>query len=314
MLDGGARRRLPWPAWRATTPTTSTTTATSVNELARRRHRHGLVDPWQHLTLAAYVENLRFNGVGGFLGIGNGLDNVIAGGAGTDPLYGADGNDVLIGGAGADALTAATASTPPPTPRPPTASTPGCWRRPLRRRCAPATPTPASRTSTGSAFGDVRSTGERSGGNTLAGLGGNDLLIGAAGIVGADDVLRGGAGRRRAVRRPRRRRLRLQRARPTRGRGPRRHPGRAWRPPSRASGSPAATGSTSRASTPTPPAAATRPSPSVAPARATSRWSTRARTPLVRGNTDGDAAFEFELVIEDGGILASAYRAIDFVL
>ncbi|MBP7240795.1 M10 family metallopeptidase C-terminal domain-containing protein [Amaricoccus sp.] len=35
---------------------------------------------------------------------------------------------------------------------------------------------------------------------------------------------------------------------------------------------------------------------------------------LVRGNTDGDAAFEFQLLIEDGGVLAAAYRASDFVL
>jgi hypothetical protein len=35
---------------------------------------------------------------------------------------------------------------------------------------------------------------------------------------------------------------------------------------------------------------------------------------IVRGNTDKDAAFEFELVIEDGGVLASAYKALDFVL
>jgi Ca2+-binding RTX toxin-like protein len=35
---------------------------------------------------------------------------------------------------------------------------------------------------------------------------------------------------------------------------------------------------------------------------------------LIRCNTDKDAAFEFELLIEDGGILASAYKAIDFIL
>ena len=35
---------------------------------------------------------------------------------------------------------------------------------------------------------------------------------------------------------------------------------------------------------------------------------------LVRGNTDGDAAFEFELVIEDAQTLASHYAAADFVL
>jgi Ca2+-binding RTX toxin-like protein len=35
---------------------------------------------------------------------------------------------------------------------------------------------------------------------------------------------------------------------------------------------------------------------------------------VVLGNTDGDAAAEFRLVIEDGGVLASAYTAGDFVL
>jgi hypothetical protein len=35
---------------------------------------------------------------------------------------------------------------------------------------------------------------------------------------------------------------------------------------------------------------------------------------LVRANTDMDASFEFEILIEDGGILASAYKAVDFIL
>ena len=35
---------------------------------------------------------------------------------------------------------------------------------------------------------------------------------------------------------------------------------------------------------------------------------------LVRCNTDRDAAFEFELRIEDAGVLASAYKAFDFIL
>ena len=35
---------------------------------------------------------------------------------------------------------------------------------------------------------------------------------------------------------------------------------------------------------------------------------------LVRANTDADAAFEFELVIEDASTLASAYTAADFML
>jgi len=35
---------------------------------------------------------------------------------------------------------------------------------------------------------------------------------------------------------------------------------------------------------------------------------------LVRANTDGDASFEFELAIEDGGVLASTYKVLDFIL
>jgi Ca2+-binding RTX toxin-like protein len=35
---------------------------------------------------------------------------------------------------------------------------------------------------------------------------------------------------------------------------------------------------------------------------------------VVRGNTDTDATLEFEFLIEDGAVLASAYRAADFIL
>jgi serralysin len=35
---------------------------------------------------------------------------------------------------------------------------------------------------------------------------------------------------------------------------------------------------------------------------------------VIHANTDGDAAWEFELVIEDGNVNASAYRAADFIL
>jgi serralysin len=35
---------------------------------------------------------------------------------------------------------------------------------------------------------------------------------------------------------------------------------------------------------------------------------------IVRCNTDRDSAFEFELWIEDAGVLASAYKALDFIL
>ena len=49
-------------------------------------------------TLANNVDNLTFTGAGGFTGTGNGQDNVITGGAGSDILSGAGGNDQLIGG------------------------------------------------------------------------------------------------------------------------------------------------------------------------------------------------------------------------
>ncbi|WP_425339279.1 Ig-like domain-containing protein [Brevundimonas alba] len=52
-------------------------------------------------TLQNNVENLTYTGVGAFAGTGNGLDNIITGGAGGDTLIGAGGNDVLIGGDGA---------------------------------------------------------------------------------------------------------------------------------------------------------------------------------------------------------------------
>ena len=55
-------------------------------------------------TLAPNVENLTFSGVGNFVGTGNGLANVLTGGAGNDGLSGAAGNDTLIGGAGIDSM------------------------------------------------------------------------------------------------------------------------------------------------------------------------------------------------------------------
>ena len=39
---------------------------------------------------------------------------------------------------------------------------------------------------------------------------------------------------------------------------------------------------------------------------------TRGTGTVVCGKTDRDAGIEFEIVIEDGGGLASAYRAVDF--
>ncbi|GAM98317.1 hypothetical protein U91I_01950 [alpha proteobacterium U9-1i] len=50
------------------------------------------------------VENLIFTGTGAFNGTGNGVDNVITGGAGADVLDGGGGDDTLNGGNGADTL------------------------------------------------------------------------------------------------------------------------------------------------------------------------------------------------------------------
>jgi Ca2+-binding RTX toxin-like protein len=50
----------------------------------------------------ANVENLTFIGVGDFTGTGNGLANIITGGAGNDTLNGVTGADTMIGGAGND--------------------------------------------------------------------------------------------------------------------------------------------------------------------------------------------------------------------
>ncbi|QBE63356.1 calcium-binding protein [Pseudoduganella lutea] len=56
-------------------------------------------------TLAANVEELRFTGKGAFTGIGNNLDNVIIGGAGSDKLTGGLGADTFVIGAGNDTIT-----------------------------------------------------------------------------------------------------------------------------------------------------------------------------------------------------------------
>lgn len=54
--------------------------------------------------LGLYVEDLTFIGTGNFTGIGNSLNNVIIGGAGTDTLRGEGGDDTLNGLGGIDAM------------------------------------------------------------------------------------------------------------------------------------------------------------------------------------------------------------------
>lgn len=53
-------------------------------------------------TLTDGVETLTYTGMAAFAGTGNGLDNLIAGGAGADTLDGGFGADTLIGGFGDD--------------------------------------------------------------------------------------------------------------------------------------------------------------------------------------------------------------------
>jgi Ca2+-binding RTX toxin-like protein len=57
-------------------------------------------------TLGANIEKLVYQGKTDFHGIGNELDNRIAGGAGNDIIEGGGGEDILTGGAGNDSLIA----------------------------------------------------------------------------------------------------------------------------------------------------------------------------------------------------------------
>ncbi|MDE1157447.1 MAG: family 16 glycosylhydrolase [Neorhizobium sp.] len=59
------------------------------------------VDTWMSYTLPDNIENLRVTGDGRFA-FGNGLDNIITGGSGSQTIDGGAGNDVLTGGGGAD--------------------------------------------------------------------------------------------------------------------------------------------------------------------------------------------------------------------
>lgn len=52
--------------------------------------------------LGEELEKLTYIGTGAFTGIGNGLNNVLTGGAGNDRLTGGAGNDMLVGGSGLD--------------------------------------------------------------------------------------------------------------------------------------------------------------------------------------------------------------------
>jgi Ca2+-binding RTX toxin-like protein len=137
--------------------------------------------------LTANVENLSYIGVGGFLGIGNGLANVITGGAGNDTLNGGAGDDMLVGGGGADALNGGdgvdTASY--------AAASEGVDARLLGQGYAGdalGDSYVGVENLVGSGFGDVLYGSATA--NTLAGGDGADMIVGMDG----GDLLRGGRG------------------------------------------------------------------------------------------------------------------------
>ena len=151
------------------------------------------------------------------------------------------------------------------------------------------------------------------GNDTLRGNAGNDVLIGGDGndrLVGGagSELLFGGKGNdifdfdlvERLARRRRR---------------PRRLPGRRRCHRLRGRGSrPAATGSTSPGSTPTSARAGNQAFVFGGTGIGRVSFANSGTDSLLRCNIDADKAFEFELLIEDAGVLASAYKALDIIL
>jgi Ca2+-binding RTX toxin-like protein len=271
----------------------------------------GIDTVWSSLagyTLTADVENLRYNGAGSFTGTGNDLANTIAGLAGNDRLEGGGGDDLLIGGAGADALIGSagidTASY--------AAANEGVDARLLGAGYAGdalGDSFSGVENLTGSGFGDVLY-GEN-GANTLAGGDGGDYLDGQDG----NDVLRGGRGADLLVG----------------GRGD-----DVFDFDAAAESAPGArdivradiafglvfegvgVAGGDRIDLSGIDANASKGGNQAFAFGSTGKGHVSlvdsGSNTVVRCNTDGDSAFEFELVIEDGGVLAAAYRALDFIL
>ena len=290
----------------------------------------GVDTVWSSLATTALsdnVEMLRFNGVGSFTGVGNGLDNTLAGAAGTDRLEAGDGNDVLIGGGGADALIGGagidTASYATATGR-------------VRARLdlpqynsgdAAGDSYSGVENLTGSGFDDeliadsqANTLSAGAGNDYLDGFLGNDLLAGGDGSDrmlggGGNDVLRGGRG--------------ADLLHGGLGADVFDFDGVADSPPGARDVLRAALDG-ELAFEGVGIAGGDRIDLSGIDANASSGGNqafafggtgigrvslvNSGSNTVVRCNTDTDAAFELELVIEDAGILASAYRPIDFVL
>lgn len=258
-------------------------------------------------TLAANVENLRYNGAGAFTATGNALVNTIEGSAGADRLDGGAGDDVLVGGAGADTLLGGAGRD---TASYATASAGvEVWMEAPGASAGDADGDVwlGIEDLAGSAFGDMLA-GDAAA-NRIAGGGGSDVLAGQGGA----DTLRGGAGSdvlfgdggadvfdfdapsestasARDV---------------IRGAG-----SAAFEGAGVAGGDVIDLGGIDANAT-------------LAGNQAFAFGGTgigrvsvvaSGENSLVRANTDNDAAFEIAILIEDGGLSAAAYRAGDFIL
>ena len=85
-------------------------TQDTVVELARGGNDTVVTGQANYVLAISEIENLRFNGTGGFNGTGNAGVNILTGGAGNDVLDGGAGADTLIGGLGNDTYIVDTAS------------------------------------------------------------------------------------------------------------------------------------------------------------------------------------------------------------
>ena len=131
-------------------------------------------------TLRANIENLFFGGTGNFTGKGNGLDNLIVGGAGDDVLSGGGGNDQLQGGSGYDVADYSAASAG--------VTARLDWGMATADGDGGVDSYSSIEEIRGSAFNDlIYGNGA---GNILRGGGGRDIILGLDG----DDVLYGGTG------------------------------------------------------------------------------------------------------------------------
>jgi Ca2+-binding RTX toxin-like protein len=151
-------------------------------------------------TLASDIENLAYVGSSFFAGTGNGLDNIITSGAGSDELIGGAGNDFLDGGAGADRLVGGTGNDTFVVDHEGdivvevgTGGTADMVLTSLAAYALSNTIENLSYTGTG----DFTGTGNNAANNLTGGIG-NDLLDGGAGadlLIGGngDDVLLGGS-------------------------------------------------------------------------------------------------------------------------